>query len=194
MLSCRCLDSLRNYVVQTAQNIVPDVEAAIDSEIREVNRTAKAEAKEAGPGFFDKSIFFRGAVKKEKKAAAKEIKDAAKVVVTGIELDGIQRVVQATEKAATARTAADSKLEKDTAAAHDKLARQQKEADEVQKGALEAAEMASEKRTKSQRQKAAKAEEQADAAAAELEVRRTGLQMEAQDAALAWPAALFCLP
>ena len=60
--------------VRAAEAIVPDTQADIKVEIKAVRRHANARAKEAGPGFFDRSIFFRGQGRKKKLAAVKAIR------------------------------------------------------------------------------------------------------------------------
>lgn len=155
---------------EDSNNIVPKVEAAIKGEIKDVKTKAKQEANEVGPGFFDSFIFFRGAQRKEKKKAAKAIKDAAQEVVKGIEQGRNDRIAEAKAKASRALEEAKSKHKQDTEKAHDRLASQQAEADRMHKSFLERAEADSVARTKSQRNKTEKAEKEAEAAAKELEV------------------------
>lgn len=60
--------------VRAAEAIVPDTKADIKAEIKAVRRHANTRANEAGPGFFDRSIFFRGQGRKKKLAAVKAIR------------------------------------------------------------------------------------------------------------------------
>ena len=71
------LENINNELtadVQAAEDVVPNVEADIKAEIKAVRRDANLRANEAGPGFFDRGIFFNGQGRKTKLAAVKAIR------------------------------------------------------------------------------------------------------------------------
>lgn len=68
------INNQRDEDVRAAEAIVPDVRADIKAEIKAVQRHANGRANEAGPGFFDRSIFFRGKGRKRKLMAVQAIR------------------------------------------------------------------------------------------------------------------------